>query len=193
MQEEMQPDRTENDETVTGTSSPRLRSLDDMGDYGVAEGDPDIRSWDVFSADGIRVGRVHDLIIDTSAMEVRYMDVELDSDLTQDASERHVLLPIGTAKLSDKVEALTMTNVDAERIAEMPGYDHRPVTRDYERQLRARILGTSEAEIGEEPDFYGHDQFDTMRFWGHRAPLRTRTAYLISVGRGRGRTPPRAD
>jgi len=37
-------------------------------------GDPDVRGWDARSADGKRIGAVDDMLIDTAATEVRYLD-----------------------------------------------------------------------------------------------------------------------
>ena len=78
-----------------------LRALSDLDDLGIAEGEPDIRGWTVRTADGVHVGEVDDLIIDTLAMKVRYMCVELDGATFDLDDKRRVLVPLGTARLDD--------------------------------------------------------------------------------------------
>jgi len=41
----------------------------------IAEPDPDIRGWKVVLTDGQPVGKVDDVIVDTSDMTVRYLEV----------------------------------------------------------------------------------------------------------------------
>ena len=50
----------------------RLVPLDQMDDFKVADGDPDVRGWDVVASDGQKVGHVEDLLVDPGAMKVRY-------------------------------------------------------------------------------------------------------------------------
>jgi hypothetical protein len=55
----------------------RLRRLHDLRDYEVADGYPDVRRWTVKTSDGTTIGEVEDLIVDTQALRVRYLVVEL--------------------------------------------------------------------------------------------------------------------
>src|SRR3954451_22464848 len=52
-----------------------LKPLSELPDYKVEPGDPDPRGWNVVTTDGQSVGRVEDLVIDTSAMKVRHLIV----------------------------------------------------------------------------------------------------------------------
>ena len=72
------------DENIQG-----LAPLSELDGFKVAEGDPDIRGWDVLASDGSKVGEVEDLVVDTAAMKVRYIDVELDDDRFENADDRH--------------------------------------------------------------------------------------------------------
>jgi uncharacterized protein (TIGR02271 family) len=49
--------------------------MSELGDYRVSEEDPDPRGWSVVGRDGATIGRVEDLIVDTAAMKVRYLDI----------------------------------------------------------------------------------------------------------------------
>lgn len=67
-------------------SDKRLAHLEGSG-YRVAEGDPDVRGWDVMDRDGRRIGEVDDLLIDTEALKVRYLEVRLDPRLVHGAEQ----------------------------------------------------------------------------------------------------------
>lgn len=69
------------DDVHASSTAGDLARLRDLRDFKVAEGDPDVRGWPVHASDGHRIGQVHDLLVDTAAMKVRYLDVEIDLDL----------------------------------------------------------------------------------------------------------------
>lgn len=73
----------ESDQTA-GTS--RATPLRYLRRYRIADGDPDVRGWEVVGGDGRRIGSVNDLLVDTAEGKVRYLDVQLDTGLYQDAS-----------------------------------------------------------------------------------------------------------
>lgn len=85
-------DRTEIDtgvtfghtDTLNTAAAGKLVHLGNLDDFEIADGEPDIRGWDVRGADGILVGKVEDLLIDTAAMKVRYIEVKLEKDVAQD-------------------------------------------------------------------------------------------------------------
>ena len=52
-----------------------------LHNHRIASGDPDVRGWEVVGSDGRKLGRVHDLLVDTGSQRVRYLDVELDREL----------------------------------------------------------------------------------------------------------------
>ncbi|HWM92656.1 MAG TPA: PRC-barrel domain-containing protein [Thermoanaerobaculia bacterium] len=63
------------------TERSRVTPLRNLRGYKVAEGDPDVRDWEVVGGDGRRIGTVNDLLVDEAAGKVRYLDIELDSGL----------------------------------------------------------------------------------------------------------------
>jgi hypothetical protein len=66
-----------------GTAVPLRR----MHNFRITEGDPDVRGWEVRGADGRRIGEVDDLLVDSQALRVRYLDVILDSRLLAGPAE----------------------------------------------------------------------------------------------------------
>ncbi|HEU4631359.1 MAG TPA: PRC-barrel domain-containing protein [Gemmatimonadaceae bacterium] len=107
-----------------------LESLNALDGYELADGEPDIRGWRLRATDGAEVGTVHDLLVDTGAMKVRYLDVELD-----DRRDRHVLVPIELAQLQDDAEVVRVPDRSAAELSRLPTYDHGVLTREREQEL----------------------------------------------------------
>lgn len=85
---------------MANATQTRLTHLEGSG-YKVAEGDPDVRGWDVMDRDGRRIGEVDDLLIDTEGLKVRYLEVRLDRRLVpEEQGTAHgaasTVRPVGT-------------------------------------------------------------------------------------------------
>lgn len=134
--------------TPAGTA--RLTRLDDLDDYKVADGEPDVRGWDVKGADGRKLGEVKSLIVDPAAREVRFLEVQLDKDLFPDRKlsddERRVCIPIGAARLDRDNEKVLVDRLPMDRLAGAPRYGRERITTD-----RERALGDYYGNTGEQP------------------------------------------
>lgn len=180
-------DERDRDETRAGGmagGTGQLARLDDLDGYKVAEGDPDIRGWDVKTADGMKVGKVHDLIVDTNSFMVRYVGVKLDKKSLGLSDEREVLLPIGTARLDDNDDAVLVNAGSAQELRNLPPYqDGQEITREYETGLRGRFATGAAtgatASAGSDKDFYEHENFNDHKFWGKRREGREGERYLV--------------
>jgi len=78
-----------------------LKPLSEMPDYKVEPGDPDPRGWTVVSTDGRSIGRVEDLVIDTSAMKVRHLIVSPAHGASSDSSTGTMLLDTNEVDVRD--------------------------------------------------------------------------------------------
>jgi uncharacterized protein (TIGR02271 family) len=172
------------DAELRGNEVPRsgIVPLKELDDFKVAKGDPDVRGWDLIAADGTKVGEVEELLVDTAALKVRYLDVKLDKDLVN-ASDRHVLVPVGQARLDDDNDDV-LVNIPASALATLPPYTREAFSRDYETSLRQRFAG---APIPAAREYYDHDHFDERRFFGTRrrgeAAYLTRSEEELAVGK----------
>ena len=135
----------------------RIMPLDDLEDFEVAEGEPDVRGWDVLSADGDKIGEVDQLLIDTSAMKVRYLDVDLDNDVIETDEDRHALIPIGFARIDEDNDQVFVDNLRTEDVRGLPEYGHGPITREHETEVR-RVFEPG-FQAGHEEEFYEGEHF----------------------------------
>jgi uncharacterized protein (TIGR02271 family) len=145
----------------------RIVPLDELSDFKVADEDPDVRGWDVLSADGRRIGGVENLLVDTAAMKVRYLDVDVDDDLAGTDRDRHVLVPIGYARLDRDDNRIMVDSLNGSDVTNLPAYKKERLTRDYENTVRSswdREFKNTSAST--DRDFYAHDSFSDDRFYG---------------------------
>ena len=100
----------------------RLVPMKDLDNYKVADGEPDIRGWNVFTATGRELGDIEDLLVDTDMGEVVMIDIDLKRD------DRHTLAPIKAAWIDRESHRVvlntSMFDVDGEIRESVPS---RPV------------------------------------------------------------------
>ncbi|HEX6057863.1 MAG TPA: PRC-barrel domain-containing protein [Gemmatimonadaceae bacterium] len=149
-----------------------MRRLSEMDHVRVAKGASDPRGWKVVAADGAEVGRVRDLLVDLEAQRVRYLDVELDA-AAPGTGERHVLIPIGRARLHDAEDRVLVDALPASGISSLPRYGGSDFDREYEGAIRRgffpdgitpEMLAWMAKLEAAEGDFYGAEDFDEALF-----------------------------
>ena len=153
--------------------------LKELKDFQVAKGDPDVRGWEVLSNDGRRIGKVDDLLVDTAAMRVRYLDIDLDDDLRNLAQggtgpgtkSDNILIPIGSAQLHEKDDRVTVDLLHS-LVTGIPGYDRSTFNREYETNLRRHFDRDYQPDPARDRDFYESDLYNDSRFFGTRRPRR---------------------
>jgi sporulation protein YlmC with PRC-barrel domain len=167
----------------------RVVPLDELDDFRVSRDDPDPRGWEVVAADGRKIGEVDELLVDTGAMKVRYLDVDLDDGMVAGEHDRHVLVPIGYARLDRDHDRVIVDEITSHDLRAIPAYDHGPITRDFEASVRdhwrrdhprRRHDADPREDAGPGPtsggmradarddEFYSDDLFDESTFWAAR-------------------------
>jgi uncharacterized protein (TIGR02271 family) len=152
----------------------RVVPLDELDDFKVASGDPDVRGWEVMASDGRKIGEVDNLLVDTGAMKVRYLDVDLDDEIVGSGDDRHILIPIGYARLNEDDDRITVDSLNSSAIAGLPAYRNEPLTRDYENSVRQHFgsgtaaAGGAAASSQKGSEYYADEGFDDDRFYGSR-------------------------
>lgn len=100
-----------------------LMPLSRMDDFKVAEHDEDVRGWKVVARDGDTIGKVDDLLIDTTARRVRYLGVDLDRGLLSGRSHSgHVMIPIENVRL-DRHKRVLLDSLGSHEIFSLPTYE----------------------------------------------------------------------
>jgi sporulation protein YlmC with PRC-barrel domain len=153
----------------------RLKEIED--EYEVADKHLDVRGWKVLGNRGESIGKINELIVDTEAMKVRYLDVDVDNSLTNDNENRHVLIPIGVATIDQKDDKVLIPNLDRSMVMKFPSYSGETVTRDYEHTLLTTLSPEYNVRSRSQEDFYNQESFDDTKFYGER---KTRKAKIFN-------------
>lgn len=127
-------ERAEDIRTASPAGDSRLARISELSNYEVADHHPDVRGWDVVASDGHKIGDVKDLVADTAAMKVRYLDIELDNDYRRTDEESRVLVPIEQAQLIEDDDTVRLDAVASHEARDIP--THRGTfDRDYEARV----------------------------------------------------------
>jgi sporulation protein YlmC with PRC-barrel domain len=158
-----------------------LTPLRHLHGFRIADGEPDIRGWKVVLSDGRRVGKVDDLIVDTTDLVVKYLEVKVDHEVLGTDEDTWRLVPIGAARLDEKDDVVVIDRLPAAGLADSPVRSRGAPTREQERALRdyydSATRNSAESESG---------LFDQRRFWGARRGDRDQFSYLARGDEGVG-------
>jgi uncharacterized protein (TIGR02271 family) len=143
-----------------GWEGSNLRRMSDIKkDYEVADDHEDVMDWDVVGRDGTKIGEVEDMIVDMSAMKVRYLEVELDDDLPGVQDDQRVLIPVGIADLDYSNKNVMVSSLDSSMVTSFPAYRGEPITREYENSLMSSFSPGYQAGMAQDTSFYDHEHF----------------------------------
>lgn len=134
--------------TMEAFDTSNLMPLNRLDDFKVADGYQDVRGWSVVGHDGEKIGKVDDLLVDTSARQVRYLGVDLDRSLLSGRSHSgNVLIPIENVQL-DRKDKVNLTSIGRNEIFSLPTYEAGSFGRaDMNRTDREARLTLSEEEL----------------------------------------------
>jgi uncharacterized protein (TIGR02271 family) len=150
--------------------------LEELGgsDFEIADGQPNIKGWDVKDENGQKIGEVDELLFDKQSLKVRYLIVDLEGNVF-DLDTRDVLVPIGIAQLHEKDDDVILPGVTAEHLRSLPDYDKDQLDGDFESKVRNTFAGaglTGAAVAGSQlpgsDDFYSHDHFNEDNLYRNR-------------------------
>jgi uncharacterized protein (TIGR02271 family) len=127
-----------------------LVSLDDGG-WEVAEGEPDVRGWDVVTVDDKKIGEVDDLLADPSAMKVRYLTIDLDRDFATAQADKTVRVPISDARVheSERKVVLNVSGANLKNLATAKPQAWRDDQIKLTRSAEELRVGKRQVEAGE--------------------------------------------
>jgi len=134
------------------TSEKHLYRLEELSDYKIASGYPDVRGWEVRDLNNRVIGKVSELLANVEREKVVYLDVEVDDtiidaghdpygrpankdvhEFINEKGENHVIIPIGLAELNEEKEYVSTSTIDHRTFAETKRFRREaPIAREYE-------------------------------------------------------------
>ncbi|HBN09873.1 MAG TPA: hypothetical protein DD435_14920 [Cyanobacteria bacterium UBA8530] len=126
-----------------------LKRLEDLRQYEMAKGSPDLRGWDVYDRKGDYVGYVEDMLVDSNieadnTLFVRYLSVR--------SEERCCLLPVGLIDLDEEHHQVTMRE-DARKLERFPEYKGEDLDETREQRFFATFITEESERHYQRPEF----------------------------------------
>lgn len=129
--------------------------MNELSDYKISDGYPDIRGWDVKDFDNRVIGKVDNLLVNVDAQRVVYLDVEVDKtiidakhdpygrpshlevrEFVNKEGENHIIVPIGLVDLNTDSDYVYTDIIDHRTFSETKRYRKGDnVDREYEVQV----------------------------------------------------------
>jgi sporulation protein YlmC with PRC-barrel domain len=141
----------------------RLYELKELEPSKILGSNPDIRGWDAFTSDGIRLGRIDELLVDKESGRIRYLVIYIDKEFIYNAGNR-ILIPIGLASLGINADKV-LIDIGRSNFKSYPIFKGEIISREYEESLLNSISGLkSEKRIRDDDEFYSRSDFNDERF-----------------------------
>ena len=132
-----------------------LYYINELSDYKIADGYPDIRGWDVKDIDNRVIGKVDNLLVNRDAERVVYLDIEVDKSIidakydpygrpshtelrefVNKEGENHIIIPIGLVDLNEDSDYVYTDVIDHRTFSETKRYRKGDsISRNYENQV----------------------------------------------------------
>ena len=161
----------------------RLTPLRELDKFTIAEGEADIRGWDVQTVSGREVGKVSDLLVDTTTDEVVMLDVDLAG------SDRHTLAPVRAAQLDRGRRVVVLDSADLRDVADFPSLHRNAPLTDDEARLFSQRYDAAYGDRGwsQERDWRVRRGGDELRFSRGAADLGAGAGAAAAASGGEGR------
>lgn len=111
-----------------------LTPMKELKKFRVADGEPDIRGWTVYTSDGRDLGTVEDLLVDTSRGEVVMLDIDLRE------TDRHTLAPIRAAWVDRDAKRVVLDGAQFDAEEEIPSLRRGHISDEDTRTFRDRYV-----------------------------------------------------
>lgn len=170
------------------TAYNRLQKLGGS-DFEIADGQPDIRGWDVKDASGEYIGEVDELLFDETSRKVRYIVLDLEGNAF-DLEARDVLVPIGMAQLHEHDDEVVLAEITAAQLNNLPAYDHDSLNEEQEHRIRNAFTGDDAVApmASADQDFYAHEHFNDNELYRNRVTREADTGTPAGTGTGNSET-----
>ena len=158
----------------------RLVSLSELDRMRIAEGEPDIRGWEISMLSGTVIGRVADLLVDPEAREVVMLDVDLAG------TDRHSYAPIRAAQVDRARRRVIIDSGELHDVSDVPSLArNEPLSDDDARRFGegyARIYGDRGVSRDEQRDWRVQRGGEDLHFRRGAADLGASAAAAAAAG-----------
>ena len=136
--------------------------------YEIADGEPDIKGWDIKDKSGAKLAEVKELLFNPETQKVRYIIAGLEPRVFG-VEHKKVLIPVGFAELHEKEDEVFLPGITLTKLAAAPDYIKGEVTQETEVLVRDTFREENSApEVYDEQTFYEHDHYNERSFYGRR-------------------------
>ena len=137
-----------------------LVALKELNKVKIADGEPDIRGWEVRTLGGREIGTIEDLLLDPERGEVVMLDIDLKD------SDRHSMVPIRVAQINRSRKTVVIDSADVHGTEDLPSLRRGQATTDDDA---ARFRDQYERAYGErgwdsERDYHVRRPGEDLRF-----------------------------
>ncbi len=156
-----------------------LTPLRELKHVQVADGEPDIRGWDVYTATGRELGEVEDLLVDVDRGEVVMLDIDLKRD------DRHTMAPVKAAWIDRQHRRVVLNTSHLDVDDAIPAYRRGAATADEDRSRFSERYARAYGDEGwhEGRDFVVRRPGDEMRVSRTAPPPSELSGQPMSVDR----------
>ncbi|WP_316776387.1 PRC-barrel domain-containing protein [Pedobacter antarcticus] len=162
---------------MTAAENYEYRRLESItgSDFEVADGDPNIKGWEIKDLLGERLGEVDDLLFSPAAMKVRYLVAKFDAVAVVDEPKK-ILIPIGLAELHESADLVFIPGISIAQLNAAPVYDPDQFIPEDENLVLQTFRTERDLVAGfDEERLYEHSHYDLQNLYGRRFPDRGRT------------------
>lgn len=129
-----------------------LMHLSEMKGFIIADPAPDIRGWEARLRDGRRVGTVDDLIVDTTELSPKYVEVKVDHEAMSASEDTWVLVPVSATHIHDNDDCVVIDWLPVAGIAGAPRSSRTAPTHEEERAIQQYFTPRKRSGEDETPD-----------------------------------------
>ncbi len=158
--------------------------LDELSDYKVKSGDPDVRGWQVKDKDQRIIGKVDNLLVNKNTEKVVYLDVKVDTSIIEanhqpysgkaksgvheflnKDGENHLIIPIGLVSLNESENEVNTNEINHKTFAETKRMKKgQTIDREYEIVVLESYDRDEKNEYPEDDSLYQRKEYDTKNY-----------------------------
>jgi hypothetical protein len=146
-----------------------LQTLADSN-YPLAEGEQDIRGWEVKNGNGDYIGEVKEILFDVAHGKMRYLIVDLNNN-ELGLEEHLVLIPVGLAEVHQEEDEVMLPTIKVSQLLMLQPYSAADFDSSMEESVQAAYIGTetqSGIDVTEIPRGYAHENFNSDNLFKKR-------------------------